>query len=44
MKTSNLRIIGTEEEESQLKPSKNIYNKIMVENLSSLKENMPIKN
>ncbi|KAL6048104.1 hypothetical protein STEG23_029547 [Scotinomys teguina] len=43
MKRPNLRIIGIEEEESQLKNSENIFNKIIEENFLNLKKGMPIK-
>jgi hypothetical protein len=43
MKRLNLRIIGIEEgEESQLKGSENIFNKIIEENFSNLKKEMAI--
>jgi hypothetical protein len=42
-KRSNLRIIGIEEsEDSQLKGSVNIFNKIIEENFPNLKKEMPI--
>jgi len=43
MRRSNLRIIGIEEsEDSQLKGPVNIFNKIIEENVSNLKKEMPI--
>jgi hypothetical protein len=43
MRRSNLRIIGTEEnEDSQLKGSVNIFNKIIEGNFSNLKKEMPM--
>jgi len=43
MRRSNLRIIGIEEsEDSQLKGSVNIFNKIIEENFPNLKKEMPI--
>ena len=44
MKRPNLRIIGMKErEEFQLKGPGNIFNKIIEENFSNLKKEMPIK-
>ena len=44
MKRPNLKIIGIEEgEESQLKGTENIFNKIIEENFPNLKEEMVIK-
>jgi len=43
MRRSNLRIIGIEEsEDSQLKGPVNIFNKIIEENFTNLKKEMPI--
>ena len=43
MKRPNLKIIGIEEgEESQLKGTENIFNKIIEENFPNLKEEMVI--
>jgi len=43
VRRSNLRIIGIEEsEDSQLKGPENIFNKIIEENFSKLKKQMPI--
>lgn len=43
MKSPNLRIIGIKEwEDSQVKGTKSIFNKIIEEGLSSLKKEMPI--
>jgi hypothetical protein len=43
MRRPSLRIIGIEEgEESQLQGPENIFNKIIEENVSNLKENMSI--
>jgi len=43
MRRSNLRIIGIEEsEDSQLKGSVNIFNRIIEENFPNLKKEMPI--
>jgi hypothetical protein len=43
MRRPNLRIIGIEEsEDSQLKRSVNIFNKIIEENFPNLKKEMPI--
>jgi hypothetical protein len=41
MKRPNLRIIN-ESEESQLQETENIFNKILEENVSNLKKEMPI--
>jgi hypothetical protein len=43
MKRPNLRIIGTDEKENfQLKGPVNIFNKIIEENFSNLKKEMPM--
>jgi flagellar biosynthesis/type III secretory pathway chaperone len=42
-KTSNLRIMGTEEEEVQAKGIHNIFNKIRTYNFSNLKKVLPIQ-
>ena len=43
MRRPNLRIIGIEEsEDSQLKGSVNIFNKIIEENFPNLKKEMPM--
>jgi hypothetical protein len=42
MKRSNVRIIGIEEEDSQLHGVENIFNKIIEEKFSNLKKEMPI--
>ena len=43
MKRPNLRVIGIEEdEESQLQRLENVFNKIIEENFSNLKKEMPI--
>jgi hypothetical protein len=43
MRRRNLRIIGIEEsEDSQLKGTVNIFNKIIEENFPNLKKEMPI--
>lgn len=43
MKRPNLRIVGIEEEESQLKGPENIFNKIIEENFPDLKKKMLVK-
>ena len=43
MKRPNLRIIGVEEEELQLKGTENIFNKIIEENFPNLKKDIPMK-
>ena len=43
MKRPNLRIIGIEEEEVQLKVPENFFNKIIEEKFPNLKKEMPIK-
>jgi hypothetical protein len=43
MKRPNLRIIGIEEEDSQLKGPENIFNKIKEENFPNLKKEMDKK-
>ena len=43
MKRPNLRIIGVEEEELQLKGPENIFNKIIEENFPNLKKDIPMK-
>ena len=43
MKTTNLRIKGNTGEEIQLKGTENIFNKIIEENFSNLKKNIPMK-
>jgi hypothetical protein len=42
MKRPNLRIIGIEDEETQLQGPENIFNKTIEENFSSLKKEMTI--
>ena len=42
MKRSNLRIIGIEEGEVQLKSTENIFNKVIEENFPNLKKDMPM--
>ena len=42
MKTPNLRITGTEGEDSQLQEPENIFNKIIKENIPNLKKEKPI--
>ena len=43
MKNTNLRIKGKTGEEIQLKGTENIFNKIIEENFSKLKKNIPMK-
>ncbi|KAL6082496.1 hypothetical protein STEG23_002745 [Scotinomys teguina] len=43
MKMPNLKIIGIEGEEYQLKGTENIFNKIIEDNFPSLKKDMPMK-
>ena len=43
MKRPNLRIISIEEGEVQLKSIENIFNKILEENFTNLKKDMPMK-
>lgn len=44
MKRTNLRIIGIKEgEETQVKGTENIFNKIVEKNVPNLKKEMPIK-
>ena len=43
IKRPNLRIIGVEEEELQLKGPENIFNKIIEENFSNLNKEIPMK-
>jgi hypothetical protein len=44
MKRTNLRIIGIEEgEETQVKGTENVFNKIIEENFPNLNKEMPIK-
>jgi hypothetical protein len=43
IKRSNLRIMGTEEEEVQAKGIHNIFNKIITENFPNLEKTMPIQ-
>ena len=44
MKTPNLRIMGIEEgEELQLEGTENIFNKIIEENFSNLRKDIPMK-
>ena len=43
MKRPNLRTLGTEEGEVQLKSTENIFNKIKEENFPNLKKDMPMK-
>jgi len=42
MKRPSLKIIGIEGEKSQLRGQENIFNKIIEENVSNLKKEMPI--
>ena len=42
-KTPNLRVIGVEEGELQMKGQKNIFNKIIEENFPNLKNDIPMK-
>ena len=43
IKRPNLRIIGIEEGEVQLKSTENIFNKIIEESFPNLKKDMPMK-
>ena len=43
MKRQNLRIMGVEEEEFQLKGPENIFNKILEENFLNLKKDILMK-
>ena len=43
MKRPNLRIIGIEEGDVQLKSTESIFNKIIRENFPNLKKDMPMK-
>ena len=43
MQRPNLKIIGIEEGEIQLKGTENIFNKVVEENFPNLKKDMPMK-